>query len=410
MMTSLCQALAGRLKLFRSLRFLGPFWAAALAGLVLRAEAQAQPVVDLCASCATSENCSAGLCIGDPNHQYPNMCTQSCTADKDCPSSFTCQGLPSPGNAKVCWPSSPQVCASVYQPPKLNNQCLFADSQGNAFNRDCATGLICAPIPNTGGTGYCVEYCNANSRSGTCQAGYSCCFGLDPSSGACLPSSPGNPNGGCFQNLQVGDGCNAANARVCPGASQCLYINAATNMRCFNLCGASNSGGCSSAETCANLNGVSLCCETSQYNPSDPTSCVPAPACILELGTLCDRPSDCRTGNCLRNPQAGNQSACSISCQADSDCAASVGGGSCQSIGGHKACWPTGGPQPVPACAVATAASSGASSSSGGGGGCQAGGDSSQVLGTAWFGLGLFVWANKGRGLCFVKRLLRWQA
>ena len=373
-------------------------------------------VSDLCAPCDASnpQVCTTGLCVGDPNNGYPNICSQPCGANSDCPSNFSCKTFTAvDGSGQVaCKPNNTlEACKTAFVPPGLNGQCQFMDSTGAVIvpGRSCASDLICTMFPGAVG-GYCIQACTASQGVGACESGYSCCFGLDGTSGACLPASANvSTTGGCFQNLQVGDNCSAYNARVCPGDSKCLYLNASSNMHCYNLCGSNSNGGtCNSREICVALNSstnsdpttgasssVSLCCDVSQYSSSDPTSCVPAPDCIRELGVVCTRGSDCRTGLCAHNSKT-NQMACSISCQTDQDCAAISRGGSCQTLGANQICWPKQGPNPVPACAASASA---APSSSGGG--CQAEGREGGAWLTLALGLGglSLGWRRRRRSL-----------
>ncbi len=329
-------------------------WVGLLA--IVGALAEVPSVPDLCAPCHTADECSGQFCLKPQDPNLPAVCTQGCDPQGGCPSDFSC--ITDPNNYQSCQPKLASTCTNLYKGMGLNGTCGFppsATSDGAGIKRACVAGLNCSVLPN--GLSGCVQACNATNAKNACPSGFGCCFGI---SGTCQPSAPTLPaQGGCFQNMQIGDSCSLANQSMCPETSQCLFPPGSSNpslAACFRLCDSKNL--CFTGEGCYTDGSSSSgqCCQVSAYDPKNVSSCKPQPACIGEVGTACTRATDCRSGLCQR---ADNITVCSKPCDLNNngtDCpavgtaGAGSGGTSCQSIGNQFLCWPLRLPSPQVSC------------------------------------------------------------
>lgn len=315
-------------------------------------------VQDMCQPCGEGANCSANLCVLNPNG---GICSQPCSTDGAfaCPAGFACIQT---GTSNVCYPVDNTVCPATWQGVKYNQLCYSPEvnhDPNSALSLPCEAGLNCIPFP--GGQGACLQYCDAVTAGASCPAGYECCFGFD-ATGKCLNSSASAGSGGCIQVQPTGASCTLPSQSVCNANATCFYASQPTLAECYDTCA---NGTCPTAgETCAQFPLTSgatmaICCDSTYYN-GDPNTCRPkAGVCQRETDVTCTQNSDCQSGLCQTY---NNKSFCSIPCVLNSDCPGTFadvngdgkpdGGGTCTTIGNQKLCVPTTTPAGAPACAT----------------------------------------------------------
>jgi hypothetical protein len=314
---------------------------------------------DLCAPCSDGTQCSSGLCP-IANATDTGFCSQKCNVDGTiaCPTGFTCIN-PNDSTVDTCIPNDATVCPAIYIGTLLNDECFFPDSasDGNGFNRPCADGLACVLFPASG-IGACLNKCSSIDPDYLCNPNQRCCFGLD-SNGTCLASTSPQTLGGCVQIQSVGDSCVDADQSVCVTGAICVNTEASSGTdKCFGSC-AVDSTSCPYDGTCATINGEAICCDASQYNPEDQTTCFPIPGtCQLNVGVACTSNADCKTSQCKTN---GTAKACSSPCNTADDCPSDTadvngdgvadGGSLCITLGTTgNYCWPKTTPATQPNC------------------------------------------------------------
>ena len=309
----------------------------------------------LCQPCVINSDCATNSCS---TYGY---CLRSCATTSACPTNFSCQ-------SEICQPNNPNSsCNGVWTGVGPDGTCYVSPDDSNGISQlACINGYSCF---NFGSTGSCLPSCSPSQSCADTSA--TCCYGVANGS-ECSTEQGSAATGSCITVGHVGSSCALPSAALCDSETQCYYLSEPSASACYHTC--SSSGTCPTGETCAALadsagDSINICCQSTSYSPSDPTTCVPQPpACLRNTLVTCGTNADCESGLCLEYKGA---KACSTSCSTNSDCPSASqdengdgkadGGGTCTSINGTSSCWPNDGPVSAPTCANVGNASSGCS-------------------------------------------------
>jgi hypothetical protein len=232
---------------------------------------------DLCKPCTDGTDCSTNLCAVESADSSVGLCTGACSRTTPpigyCPIGMDCVPGGTTGS-ELCWPRTGFDPASAFVLKGLNADCY--DGAAWAAN-ECEPDLFCFHF--AGGTlgevGSCVDFCNDTTN--TCQAGYTCCYGLD-ANGNCVTTPPAGPHrGGCFKIGIEGDAAVIPNQSVCAvGATAASFNGDANSTKCYRTCETQQ---CAAGQTCLQFStlGHNVCCNNGTGLANQP-ACLSGPA------------------------------------------------------------------------------------------------------------------------------------
>jgi hypothetical protein len=317
------------------------------------------PIVtdELCDFCATSDQCSSGLCLNVPGYNYfQPFCTRACDPTNgvpgQCPNEYQCVPVYSQGQTGgVCAPTT-GVC---------NPAGKGGHGEPCYSNGGCKPQHICVDYFGDGMLKFCYYECplSADGQSCSDSAPVICsrlsapnpdfkaaCFDVSFAGQPCIPEQCGPGTICAWEDTLESAICYAfCNAGRCPANTQCQGIAGIGELCIPNMGFLPLGSGCKSdaeceSRTCRVFGQEMLC--TSPCTSSDMTSCPGTFRCIPQqpgvtegfcwpLATAVSRPEDGRNIDIKQLPpgycECDTTSQCDRDCECDVECA---GGCSCR--------------------------------------------------------------------------------
>jgi hypothetical protein len=279
------------------------------------------PIQDFCAPCTSRSDCANSLCVRLSEDSTP-ICSAWCSSDAECGTLGTCTATGGGSSNGVCIPRDTScIQKALTRAGQLNEACTQEEP--------CGPGLSCIQLDNSA---VCLETCDSTGAQPCKTDGYAC-YEIDAEAkkGVCFKATAREGESCLLPDTSL---CGFAGQLTCLGTPAKQYQDAA----CYKLCGGTY-GGCQNGQTCATNPGATI------------GACTPLLAATCELadfGEACSKADDCATGYCVNS---GAESACSRSCnlQTQTGCPVSF---TCRSSGGANGyCWPSDNiVKPGPVC------------------------------------------------------------
>lgn len=145
--------------------------------------------------CSSPSDCSSGVCVNDGTKSY---CSETCSSDCDCPTSYQCYGTSS--GSKVCGFGT-NSCSTGGGDASTGGG-LGGFGATCTSNTDCASNL-CVATSSGATSGTCTRACSGDS---TCPCGYQCFPTSESGLSVCAPGKHPCDDGGAPDAFTTEDG------------------------------------------------------------------------------------------------------------------------------------------------------------------------------------------------------------